>query len=43
MLLKDLMAQPAAYAGQVVALNGWVRSNRKSKAFGFIALNDGTT
>lgn len=43
MLIKDLMADPAAYADQRVTLNGWVRSNRKQKSFGFIALNDGTT
>ncbi len=43
MLLKDLMANPSVYADQTVEINGWVRSNRKSKAFGFIALNDGTT
>ena len=43
MLVKDLMADPAAYADQLVTLNGWVRSNRKQKSFGFIALNDGTT
>ena len=43
MLLKDLMAAPADHAGENIALNGWVRSNRKQKNFGFIALNDGTT
>lgn len=43
MLLKDLMAAPADHTGKNIALNGWVRSNRKQKNFGFIALNDGTT
>lgn len=42
MLLKDLIANPAAYAEQRVTVNGWVRANRKQKSFGFIALNDGT-
>ncbi len=42
MLLKDLIANPAAYAEQRVNVNGWVRANRKQKSFGFIALNDGT-
>lgn len=29
MLLKDLIANPAAYAEQRVTVNGWVRANRK--------------
>lgn len=29
--------------GQSITLQGWVRTNRNSKAVGFIALNDGTT
>ena len=32
MLLKDLIANPAAYAEQRVTVNGWVRANRKQKA-----------
>ncbi len=30
------------YAGHSVKVNGWVRSNRDQKTFGFIMLNDGT-
>lgn len=43
MLVKDLMSEPAIYAEKMISINGWVRSNRKQKNFGFIALNDGTT
>ena len=32
-----------AYDAKKVLLNGWVRTVRKSKEFGFIELNDGTT
>ena len=43
MLVKELTHSYDALKGQEVALNGWVRTVRKSKAFGFIELNDGTT
>lgn len=43
MLLQDLMKAYQAYADKEVELNGWVRTVRKSKEFGFIELNDGTT
>lgn len=43
MLIEKLMKEPEAFKEQAVQLNGWVRSNRKQKSFGFIALNDGTT
>lgn len=42
-LLQDLMKDYQAYDAKKVLLNGWVRTVRKSKEFGFIELNDGTT
>ena len=43
MLVKKLKETFEQYDGQSVTLQGWVRTNRNSKAVGFIALNDGTT
>ena len=43
MLLQDLMNQYKEYESKEIHLNGWVRTVRKSKNFGFIELNDGTT
>ena len=43
MLLQDLMKDYQEYDAKKVLLNGWVRTVRKSKEFGFIELNDGTT
>ncbi len=40
--IRDLFANPEAYANKMVQVNGWVRTIRSSKAFGFIELNDGT-
>ncbi len=40
--IRDLFANPEAYANKLVQVNGWVRTIRASKAFGFIELNDGT-
>ena len=40
--VKQLFSNAVQYADQEVFLNGWVRNNRDQKAFGFIALNDGT-
>ena len=42
MLVKKLKETYETLDGQVVSLQGWVRTNRNSKAVGFIALNDGT-
>ena len=41
-LIKDIFADPAAFAGQTLTVAGWVRSIRASKALGFIVLHDGT-
>lgn len=40
--IRDLFADPQAFANQMIQVNGWVRTIRSSKAFGFIELNDGT-
>ncbi|MBN2853814.1 MAG: asparagine--tRNA ligase [Clostridia bacterium] len=40
--VKELYSQYNQLKGQQVTLKGWVRSNRNSKFFGFIELNDGT-
>jgi asparaginyl-tRNA synthetase len=41
-LVKDLVRDSASYAGKVVEVSGWIRTNRDQKSFGFISLNDGT-
>ena len=43
MLVKKLKETFEQYEGHCISFEGWVRSNRNSKAVGFIALNDGTT
>ncbi len=40
--LKQLGANPGAYAEKEVTVAGWARTIRDSKAFGFIELNDGS-
>lgn len=40
--VSEVFISPESYADQVITLQGWVRTNRVSKAFGFIELNDGT-
>lgn len=40
--IRDLFRSQQQYADQEVTIGGWVRSNRKSKAFGFLTVNDGT-
>ncbi len=41
-LVRQLVRDAAKYAGRDVSVEGWVRSNRDQKSFGFISLNDGT-
>ncbi|MGE5373027.1 MAG: asparagine--tRNA ligase [Solirubrobacterales bacterium] len=41
-VVRQLVRDPARYVDSEVELNGWIRSNRDQKAFGFIALNDGS-
>ena len=40
--IKDLFKKTEDYIGKELEVCGWVRSNRASKAFGFIVLSDGT-
>ena len=39
---RDLFKSPQEYFGKEVAVEGWIRTIRDSKNFGFIELNDGT-
>ena len=40
--IKELYKTKESYADQTVTICGWVRSNRDSKSFGFLSINDGT-
>jgi len=40
--LRELHRMTQDYAGKVVTVNGWVRTNRNNNHFGFIELNDGS-
>lgn len=40
--IKELYRSREDYYGKEVTVGGWVRSNRDSKSFGFIVINDGT-
>ena len=40
--VKELFRNTAEYANKEVTLEGWVRTVRDSKTFGFIELNDGS-
>lgn len=40
--IKELYREREKYIGQKVTVGGWVRSNRDSKTFGFLVVNDGT-
>ena len=40
--VRELFKNREAYLGKEVTIGGWVRSNRNSKNFGFIVVNDGT-
>lgn len=42
MTIKDLYTSPSDYFDKEVTLEGWVRTVRDSKTFGFIELNDGS-
>jgi len=41
-VVRQLVRDTKRYLDQEVEINGWIRNNRDQKAFGFIALNDGT-
>lgn len=40
--IRDLYRDRQSFIGKEVTVGGWVRSNRDSKTFGFIVVNDGT-
>ena len=40
--IRDLFREKESYAGKTVTVGGWVRSNRDSKTFGFLVVNDGS-
>ena len=40
--VRELYREKDKYVGKEITVCGWVRSNRDSKNFGFITLNDGT-
>ena len=40
--IKDLFRNQEDYLGKEVTIGGWLRSNRDSKTFGFMVVNDGT-
>ena len=40
--IRDLYRETEKYVEKEVTVGGWVRSNRDSKTFGFIVINDGT-
>ncbi|MGN0414302.1 MAG: asparagine--tRNA ligase [Agathobacter sp.] len=40
--VRDIFRHTAQYENQEVRIGGWVRSNRSSRNFGFIVVNDGT-
>ncbi len=40
--IKQLWKAPDKYLDKTIHISGWARTNRTSKAFGFIEVNDGT-
>lgn len=40
--MRDIFKSPENYTGKEVVVEGWIRTIRDSKNFGFIELNDGT-
>ena len=40
--IREIFRDKEQYADKTVTIGGWVRSNRNSKNFGFIVINDGT-
>lgn len=41
--VKMLQIDPSQYCEETVLVQGWIRTNRSQKEFGFITLNDGST
>ena len=42
MNIRELYRNYESFSGKTIEIEGWVRTNRASKSFGFIELNDGT-
>jgi asparaginyl-tRNA synthetase len=40
--IRDLYRDKDSYIGKTITVGGWLRSNRDSKSFGFMVVNDGT-
>ena len=40
--VKELFKNPESYFQKEISIGGWVRSNRDSRAFGFLVVSDGT-
>ncbi len=40
--IREIFKNPDAFMGKKLLINGWARTTRSSKSFGFIELNDGT-
>ena len=40
--VREIFRHTAQYENKEIRIGGWVRSNRNSKNFGFIVVNDGT-
>ncbi len=40
--VRELYREKEKYIGKKISVGGWVRSNRDSKTFGFIVINDGS-
>ena len=42
MNIRELYRKYELLSGKMVQIEGWIRTNRASKAFGFLEVNDGT-
>ena len=40
--LREIFTNSSSILDKEVSVGGWVRSNRDSKAFGFLMISDGT-
>ena len=40
--IRDIFKNREEYLNKEISVGGWVRSNRDSKSFGFVVINDGT-
>ena len=41
--VRELQSQAEKLQNEIVLIQGWIRTNRDQKEFGFINLNDGST